>query len=438
MLARLLLLLATTAFTVNHAHADASVRCMPRQRVAAQLFLGIPCAAHADTTPDVSSACMPEGAPQNEHPRHARGTDLPLTRCARRVAWVLALFGQMMRPHWNTADYTWMPRTFDYSVRRARLNDVPYADLAPELRQAFIDAVHGALGPDDGPVPYVTITSASDPRMRQPISAVAALDLETTAGRYFDHVPAADLPLPYGPTPGVRMDVDSPASIGVYGWDIRARWPTPGAPLRWRVAPEGPRWQTDGVHRFTHDIVDRRATGAEQLDVLEPEAVNPDTIQAGLREIVEVLDGWRLLPFTPYRDGALPGNVRLLAATAKQAITTVREAARAPPVLGSVRHVFVVIRLAGAVQAVLYGSIGRFALGVAEIHAIATPARNMFPHLPLTPVTYRREAVRGAAAHAIHSFVTYAQDRGATMLLYIGQDLPAAPQIQRVPPHDEL
>ncbi|CAG2129240.1 hypothetical protein [Cupriavidus plantarum] len=395
--------------------AVSAMPCAAGQLAASLLFLDAPCAAPVVTSaerPDMADACT--AANPSAPDRLARGVDQPLTHCARRLAWILALYGQITRHNWTAPGYTWLARRFDQLVQRARANDLLYEDLAPELQQAFIDAVHGALHPDDGPVPYVTITPASDPRMRQPISAVGALGLESAADRYIPSVAShTDALFSYGPPPVVRMDVDSPASIGVYGWDLRPSWPAPGPLLHWRVGDDGPGWQPDAAAVFTYQILD--TSTAELVNV-------PGGGHAGLGQIVEVLDGWRLAPFQPYRDAALPEGIRALAATARDAIAHVREAARTPSALGPERHAFVIVRTGNLVQAVLYGSIGRFAPGVAEIHSMAVPARNMFPRLPLMPAEYRRETARGAAAHAIYRFVRHAQGHGATMLLYIGQD----------------
>lgn len=419
----LLLAAASTGAAPTPAHASPPASCPPAQRAAVHLFLDIACTAPA-SHPGTLAAC---DAP-HPHGRRLLGADLPVVACARRVAWVLALFGQIIRPWWSTPDYRWDTRRFDQVVSDARNGDVPFDDLPPTMRIGLVEAVRGTLRPDDGPVPHVSVTPASDPRMRQPVSAIAALGLETAVDRYLDPPSAAaNAHRHYGPPPAVRMDVDSPASIGVYGWDLRRTWPEPGPPLRWRASPDGMAWQPDLAHSFTPQILDSRAAGAPQ----------PFSDHPVLQYIVGQMDTWRLAPFTPYRDLGLPEEIRTLAGVARQQAANVREAARAPLATASVRHVYVIVRLAGGVEAVLHGSVGRFAPTVAEIHAIAVPARNVFPTLPLTPVTYRQAAVRGATAVAIRAFVNHVQGHGATMLAYIGQDLPAASPAQRTVPHDE-
>lgn len=430
-----LLVAASTAAVIAPAHASPPASCTPAQRAAAHLFLDIACTAPASDPGTLASAC---DAP-HPHGRHLLGADLPITACARRLAWVLALFGQIMRPQWNTPDYRWQSRRFDRLVGDARGNDLPYPDLPQAMRDGFIAAVRGSLRTDDGPVPYVSVTPATDPRLRQPISAVGALGFETAADRYLGPSPAVAGPRQYGPPPAVHIDVDSPASIGVYGWDLEPTWPEPGPPLRWRASPGGMAWQDDLAHAFTHQINDSRSPGAPQ----------PISDHPVLQQVVSLMDTWRLAPFTPYRDRGLPEEIRTLADAARQQVAdvreAVREAARAPLATASVRHVYVIVRLAGGVEAVLHGSVGRFAPAIAEIHAIAVPARNVFPILPMTPVGYRQAAVRGATAVAIRAFVNHVQSHGATMLAYIGQDLPtasptaahAASPTQRTAPHDE-
>lgn len=389
--------------------------CTPLRNAAALHFFDAGCAP--------TTRCL---AANGERSR--RGVDQPLVAAARRVAWTVALFLPQLRVITHSdgqATPSWSATLFDNAVDWAwRSNSFSARGVDSDRIDAFVAAAIGTLHPGDRAIPAIELSPPNDARLLTPISGLGMFDLESAAHR---RIPGDIMPPPSGPAASIRMSPADAPEIGIYGWELAPPWPQPGPPLQRQSNGHGAGvWTTSPFESFTHDLLDSHEDSAETLSHIQLELL---------------LQVWRD-HLQPYQSHDHPPDVRAIATAASNAARNVVRAITLWPLAREncvARTVLLAVRFRGDIVAVLRGSIGRFGPNSAEIHAIATPLRNLLPlpHEPPLPAGYSVNAVRGAVPYAVQRFVQHVRSAGATRLHAViadDHDEPSPPPLPLEPP----